>query len=225
MPDNYHLIEGPIGDKYTVRRVRCEDVEKVATHIKEYFLHDEPISKLCGYTENYGDDFIFYFKYFLADGMSFWVEDNETGEVVAVRAICHEKMEVNPWITFPKTSRAAQIFIDIGEIVHDMEDIYEKYQLSESADLLLSSCAPKYRNQGISKELYKRAINFLTAEGFKMVKSVFTSPYSRAGIKNLGFEEVNRLYYKDLKDENGNPVFDTSKLDSESYAALMVKLL
>lgn len=78
--ENFHLVEGPYGS-FTFRRVRPQDVDKVCRHVKDHFLHDEPISNLLGYSETYGDEFIHMFKYFLSFNMTFWMEDNETGEV------------------------------------------------------------------------------------------------------------------------------------------------
>lgn len=149
-----------------------------------------------------------------------------------MRAISLEfKDAPDPWLDFPRTCRASKIFYDIGEIVHEEGDLFERYQVSHMADLLLSSCAPQYRKQGLSKELYRRTLNFLKAEGVPIAKSVFTSPFSRAAVKPLGFEQVCRLYYKDVKDENGNLAFTKearkaiqisgAEDDTEPYAALM----
>lgn len=77
---NLQLVEGPFKD-FTVRRIRPQDVDKVIQHIKEYFLHDEPPSKMLGYSDVYGDDFCHIVKYFLPDNLSLWMEHNETGEV------------------------------------------------------------------------------------------------------------------------------------------------
>lgn len=82
LPKNYHLVEGPLGHNFTIRRVRPQDVDKVVCHIKDHFLHDEPISQMLGYSEVYGDEFCYIFKHFLNQHqMSFWIEDNATGDV------------------------------------------------------------------------------------------------------------------------------------------------
>ena len=81
MADNLsRYVEGPFKN-FTIHRIRPEDVEKVSQHIKDNFLHDEPFSKLLGYSEEYGEDFLHIFKHFLPDNLGFWMEDNETGEV------------------------------------------------------------------------------------------------------------------------------------------------
>lgn len=141
-----------------------------------------------------------------------------------MRAIFIETESDDFWDTFPRKCRASQIFFDIGEILHKEVDLFELYGVEKMADLFLSSVAPKYRNQGLSKEMYKRTLKFLAAEGIPLVKSVFTSPISRQAAFPLQFEEVCRLYYKDVKDNRGRLAFPSTELDDEvHYAALMAR--
>ncbi|CAL8091599.1 unnamed protein product [Orchesella dallaii] len=224
MPDNLHLVEGPYKN-FTVRRVRPEDVEKVEQHIEDYFLHDEPTSKLSGYTEEYGNEFCHIFRHFLPDNLSFWMEDNETGEVAAVRATFIHKKDDNCWDFFPRKSLASKNLYQMCEIALEKGNIYERYGITEYADFLVASCATKYRNQGLAKELYRRSMELFKVEGIKLAKSVFTSPFSRAAVKRLGFEEICRVDYKTMKDKDGNPVFDPSQLTDEHFGAVMVKLV
>ena len=102
---------------------------------------------------------------------------------------------------------------------------YERFGITKYGSFLVASCAPKYRNQGLTKELYRRSLVLFKAEGLPLARSVFTSPYTRAAVRSLGFEELSRVYFKDLKDDDGNPVFDPSQLNDEHFAAVMVKLL
>lgn len=80
MTDKLHLVEGPFKN-FTIRRVRPQDEDKVIQHIKDCFLHDEPTSKLLGYNEEYAEEFCSIGKHFFKDNLSFWMEDNDTGEV------------------------------------------------------------------------------------------------------------------------------------------------
>lgn len=80
MSNNYSLVEGPWRN-FTFHRVRPEDADKVVDHVKKYFLHDEPTSKLIGYTDQFGEEFGALSYKFIKEGLSFWVEDNENGEV------------------------------------------------------------------------------------------------------------------------------------------------
>lgn len=113
----------------------------------------------------------------------------------------------------------------IVDLCHAGCDLFDYYNLEEYGDFFVASCAPKYRQLGITTEMYRRSLEFLAAEGFKMAKSVFTSPYTRAAATNLGFEEVFKLDYKDIMDEEGNPVFDANTLTDEHYASMMCKRL
>lgn len=73
--------------------------------------------------------------------------------------------------------------------------------------------------------MYQRSIKLLQSLGIKVVKCIFTSPSSRHLAKKLGFEEICRINFKDLKDSNGKDVFADRMdlLSSEHYAAAMVK--
>lgn len=104
-------------------------------------------------------------------------------------------------------------------------NVFEHYNINEYAEFFVASTAPKYRNQGLAKELYRRSLIFLAAEGFKMAKSIFTSPYSRAAARRLGFEEVYRIHYRDILDDDGNPIFAGYELTDEHYGAVLCKLL
>lgn len=79
---NYSLVEGLWGNgKYTFRKIRPEDEDKIIKHIQDYFLRDEPTSKLLGYSDEYASEFEALARKLMKDDLSFWVEDNETGDV------------------------------------------------------------------------------------------------------------------------------------------------
>lgn len=113
----------------------------------------------------------------------------------------------------------------MADIAIEKAQIYERFGIETYAEFLIASCSPKYRKQGITTELYKRSIAFLDAEGFKLVESIFTSQWARKVVEDLGFKELSRVYYKDLRDDNGQIIFDSDKLNSEHFGALMVKLI
>lgn len=79
---NFHLVEGYwTNGKYKFRRVEPEDWDAVLEHIKTYFFHDEPTSKLLGYSPEYGKEMGELAKRMLADNLSFLVEEVESKEV------------------------------------------------------------------------------------------------------------------------------------------------
>ncbi|CAL8111442.1 unnamed protein product [Orchesella dallaii] len=220
---NYSLIEGP-WDRYTFRKVQPQDWEKVIKHIQTYFLRDEPTSKLLGYTDEYGEEFAILAKKLFLDNLSFWVEDNETGEVAAVRVTFRHRKDTT-FDGISMNSRTLKHLYKLVDICHQRCDLFEKYDLEEYADFFVASCAPKYRKRGITTEMYKRSLAFLKAEGFKLAKSVFTSPYTRAAARNLGFVEDSRVEFSELKEEDGSPLFYPKVLNEEHYGSMMSKLL
>lgn len=122
-------------------------------------------------------------------------------------------------------SRALKVLYQLVVMCNEKCDLLEHYKVDEYANFFVASCAPKYRNMGITSEMYRRSIKFLQSEGFKMAKSCFTSIYTRKAATNLGFEEVCRVYYRDMMDDEGNPIFDEAGLTEENYGANMCKLL
>jgi len=221
--DNYSIVEGPFG-KYTFRRVRPADWGKVIKHIQDYFLKDEPTSKLLGYTDQYGEEFAELVKMLLPDNLSFWVEDNETGDVAAVRVTFRHKKDTS-FEGLKVESHTLKVLFDVVNICGERCDLFKQYDVEEYGNFFVASCAPKYRKQGITSEMYRRSLAFLKAEGFQMAKSCFTSPFTRAAATNLGFEEAARLDYKEMVDGEGKPVFNHDELNEEHYACNMCKAL
>lgn len=103
--------------------------------------------------------------------------------------------------------------------------IFKKFGISEYAELLIVATSPKFRKQGLSMELYNRSLNFLTAEGFKLAKCVFTSPTTRRQALSLGFDEYLKIDYRCLKHRNGSRVFADNDLRDEHLAVIGLKLL
>lgn len=80
---NYKIVEGLWANgKYMFRKVTPKDWDAVIEHVQKYFLHDEPTSKLLGYSDEYGKEMGEIAKKMLADDLSFLVEEVETGEVI-----------------------------------------------------------------------------------------------------------------------------------------------
>lgn len=122
-------------------------------------------------------------------------------------------------------SHQSKVLLRLVEITENMAGLFETYRLDEYAEFFVASCAPHHRQRGITTEMYVRNLRFLKAEGFKLAKSLFTSPYTRAAVAKLGFKEVCRLDYRDLCDENGKAAFEAGQLTDGQFAAIMVKEL
>ncbi|CAL8141996.1 unnamed protein product [Orchesella dallaii] len=220
---NYGLVEGYWADgKYKFRKVEPDDWNAVVEHVKTHFLHDEPTSKLLGYSDEYGNEIGEIVKKMLVDDLSFLVEETDTKKVVAVR-ITYRHTPLTNFDDIPINSHQSKVLLRVVEVTERMAALFERFDLDEYAEFFMASCAPDHRRQGITSEMYARNMKFLAAEGFKLAKSVFTSPYTRAAVAKLGFKEVCRLDYHDLYDETGKLAFDPEELTSEHYAAIMVK--
>lgn len=122
-------------------------------------------------------------------------------------------------------SKALRELYRVVVLVNEGCDLFDYYKIDEYADFFVASCAPKHRRQGITSEMYRRSLKFLAAEGFKMAKSAFTSPWTRLAAQNLGFEEVCTIKYTDIKDEDGNPVYKNYQLHDEHYVSNLCKVL
>lgn len=148
-------------------------------------------------------------------------------QVAAVRSTLIHKNDDPFWVAAAATFKTPEMLVmyQINESCLEAADISGRFGVDEYADFFVASCAPKYRNQGLSSELYRLSLILIKAVGLKVVKSTFTSPYTRAAVKKLGFQELSRVTYKGLKDSQGNLIFDQSKLTDEHFAALMVKVL
>jgi len=118
-----------------------------------------------------------------------------------------------------------RVFLRMCQIMDEEANIFEAFDLTEYADFFVASTAKKYRQRGLAQELYKRSLAFLKAEGFKLAKSLFTSPHTRKAVTNLQFKELSRINYTDVILEDGDKVFCDSDLKPEHYASLMAKVL
>jgi predicted acetyltransferase len=125
----------------------------------------------------------------------------------------------------PINSYAGKVLLRLVDILDKMKNLYDGFGVEEYAEFFIASCDPKYRRLGLTTEMYRRNLEFLTAEGFQLAKSTFTSPYTRSIVSKFGFEEVCRLDYHEFVDEEGQMVFNPDELSDEHFAAVMVKEL
>jgi GNAT superfamily N-acetyltransferase len=113
--------------------------------------------------------------------------------------------------------------IDLTE--NQRDEIYCNYGIEEYAELFIVATNPKYRNNGLSMELYIRSISFLRAEGFKLIKCILTNPTTRRAGTRLGFETYYKLDYKLLTDRNGELLFPRDKVTEYHFATIALKHL
>jgi GNAT superfamily N-acetyltransferase len=118
-------------------------------------------------------------------------------------------------------------------------DVFKEYGVNHFADILIISTGQDYRGQGLATEMYRRAISLLTAMGYSLVTSCFSNPISRKlGVK-LGFQEIARSYFDEMKESlekerkkdptavplTQGQLFHTEKYESELYAIATVRRL
>lgn len=129
-----------------------------------------------------------------------------------------EKLEIH--------ERRSDILLNAIDLTGAQKDeILTRWNVESYAEFFVASTHPDYRNRGLAMEMYQRSLKFLKAQGFQLVECIFTSSSTRRTASKLGFEEIARIYYKDVVDENGEPIFRKDEIKPDHYAASMVKSL
>lgn len=78
----------------------------------------------------------------------------------------------------------------------------------------------KYRKMGLASELYSRVVQLLRSKKFPLVFSIFTSPFSRRAAHKVGFVEIDRVYFNELRNDKGEVVLPKGTQDD--FASVMV---
>jgi len=202
-----YSVEGD-WNKFVFKLVEPADHQKIYDHI---VVHLFPCLKCIGYTDAVKDDWLNIFHGLLNDGnkLSFVALDKATGDLAGLRvATIVKKDHPEPPPTF-KHKINQDMFNGLDELDAQC-GIWEKYpHLDKYADFFGISVDPKYRQQGLCTELYKRAILWSKSRGLSIAKVSFSSPYSRKAGKKHGFRELGRMQCIDFKDEKGLPLNPT----------------
>lgn len=103
--------------------------------------------------------------------------------------------------------------IGLLETVNQQCNIFDKFGVNYYAEFFMASVDPEFQREGIATEMYKRSIKLLRSKGYPLCKSVFTNPYARSAVSKLGFEEISRFYFLDLKNEQGDPIVPDAEPD------------
>ena len=104
-------------------------------------------------------------------------------------------------------------------ICNERAQIFSRYPTDHYACYITASTGRDYRNIGLASEMYRRSEALLKEQKFPLVASCFTSPWTRKIATNRNFQELSRLYLKDLKDESGQQLFPNATEDD--FAAFM----
>lgn len=99
--------------------------------------------------------------------------------------------------------------------------IFNHYpELDEYAELFMASVHSDFRGQGLAGEMYRGAVRLVQGKGLKLMKSCFTSPYTRIIGKKLGFRELAQKSFNE-EDEDGKPTFPNSKPEEVAVIAVL----
>jgi len=219
--DNYSLIEGEF-KTFNIRRITLADHDNVWAHVKEHFLHGEVTSKTLGVTEDYTNEFEQITRAVLWQNYSFLAEEKDSKEIAGLRLSFVEKRDDNIFKDIQIEARQTKVILQLFAELDALAKVYETYGVEEYVYFFVASTAPNFAGQGLAKEFYRRSLRFLKAEGHKICKVFTSSPYSRAATKSNGFKEMGRVDYENLKDSEGNPIFDSSELSPEHFALVKV---
>ncbi|CAG7733619.1 unnamed protein product [Allacma fusca] len=179
-------------------------------------LLDEPMTKLLVPDEEYFQDFDKLVTLTLEQNLTFVAIERSTGRFAGARISFNHKRDTD-WSVFDfKSSKMAKLMQYIN-CLDDHTRLFEKYNLDSYITFFLAIVHPDFRKQGLVTEMYRRAVDLARAEGFFLAKACFSSPYSRAAALKVGFQEVARITYSDVKDENGKPVIPGAMDDQHTW--------
>lgn len=98
--------------------------------------------------------------------------------------------------------------------------MFEKYGVEFVVWNFMVAVSSKHRNRGLASELYKRVVELLRSKKFPLAFSIFTSPFSRRAAQKVGFVEIDRAYFNELRNETGELV--VPKGTEYDFASVMV---
>lgn len=88
------------------------------------------------------------------------------------------------------------------------------------AEIYTVSTAREFRGHGLLKKAMAINLSYLRENGYSLVEGLFSSPYSRAAAYSLGFKELSRVSYKELRNSDGHAVDPLT----QEFASLMTLL-
>ncbi|CAG7833343.1 unnamed protein product [Allacma fusca] len=197
-----HLVEGD-WKRFTFKVIEKPDYAPVLKHLEENFHQDEPLSIIVGSSELKFKDLERFTTPALDDGLSIVALDKETGKIAGVRLTTREGKNSHKEPFLCESDEQGTIF-NFLDSAQKTINIFEEYGLDEYADFAMASVAREFRGEGLATELYERSLKLLRHLGFKLVKSTFTSPYTRKIGTKYGFEELARKYFRELQNTRGD---------------------
>jgi len=213
------MIEGTWKSLY-FKIASSKDYQKISQFLSINYYRDEPITEMLGWTEKKENDTDSVVEACLPHRLTLYAEDTKTQEVVAVRVGYDSRRKFDLDDLF-QCEDNFKVQVLKNQLVCDAQEILnEKYPEDGYAVGFLSSVSPNYRGQGIATEIYRRSILLFRKNGFLIARNFFSSKITMKIVRKLGYEELSRVYLRELRNDDGLLVFPQAGPDF--YATLMV---
>lgn len=146
-----------------------------------------------------------------------------TLQVAAVRIAYDSRRKMNLTSTYKsrdnlKVQIAKDTLLRLGT-----EALSTRYSNPIYAMGFLSSVATTHRGKGLASEIYVRSLLQFKERGFTLTRNFFSSKVTMKIVSRLGYEELSRVYMGQLRDEDGELVFEGA--DPDFYCVFMTKSL
>jgi hypothetical protein len=221
------LAEGDWGP-FTFKLVEPSYYQEIREYLNENFYRDEPLKEIIPADDSYPE---FANERIIAKmdeykHLCFMALDRESGEIAGLQ-LQFKWTKVEARVPYrpsgtglpvqPTRKIMDQVFAPLEE---SKVGIFDKFGVESAAWNFLTSTGRKFRRKGLASEMYRRMVDLLKEEGFSVVFSVFSSPYSRRCAEKTGFIEIDRVIYTEVKDGEGKLVIPNAT--HNNFAALMV---
>lgn len=218
-------VEGEWKD-YDIRFVQLNDIPKILEYLAEQ--GNDPMRDLAPTDETYTD----YSNARIAKLMeseevcklSLIATDKITGEIAGVHLQFIWKKD-DAFRATTNTDETIPPFRKILNLMHtklnDTKlEMFAKYGVEFVVWNFLVAVNCKHRKRGLASELYSRIVELLRSKNLPLAFSIFTSPFSRRAAQKVGFVEIDRVYFNELRNEEGELVLP--KGTQEDFASAMV---
>ena len=216
---------------FSFKMVQPQDYPKIAQYLIEHFYKDEPIKQLSPTDDVYPEiaNERIIKKMDEHKHLCFMGVDKESGEIAGLQlqfkwTKAEAQIPYRPSQNQPSSEGIPPVRRILDQIHEPLEktklSIFDRYNVDYVAWNFLTSTSRKFRKQGLATEMYRRMVPMLKAEGFSVVFSLFSSPYSRRCAEKTGFIEIDRVVFSEIKDSEGNKVLP--KATKDDFSSIMV---
>ncbi|XP_037028885.1 uncharacterized protein LOC119069097 [Bradysia coprophila] len=185
---------------FNIRLVELTDIPKILEFYAEHG-HD-PLRDLAPVDETYDD--------YSAVRIAALMESEEKED--AFRAASKTEETIPPF---------RKIMNSLHATLHDSKlGMFGRYGVESVVWNFLVVVDSKQRGKGLASEMYARVVRLLRSKKMSLAFSIYTSPFSRRAAQKVGFVEIDRAYFNELRDENGAIILPNATQDD--FASVMV---